>query len=100
MERYIPFAQTRAKPLCVCLLLLQAGYKGAVLGTTILSNGPDRSKWTTLISFSTCAKLEPWDCNKVFAIIIKNGEMNFSQNNEEEDERASSPKVNNKHWNK
>ena len=39
MERYIPFAQTRAKPLCVCLLFLQAGYKGAVLGTTILSNG-------------------------------------------------------------
>ena len=31
--------------------------------------------------------------------MINNGEMNFSQNNEEEDERASSPKVNNKHWN-
>ena len=39
MERYIPFAQTRAKPLRVCLLSLQEGYKGAVLGTTILSNG-------------------------------------------------------------
>ena len=31
----------------VWLLFLQAGYKRAVLGTMILSNGQDRSKWTT-----------------------------------------------------
>ena len=39
MERYIPVAHTRPKPQRVCLLFLQAGYKRAVLGTTILSNG-------------------------------------------------------------
>ena len=31
----------------VWLLFLQAGYKRAVLGTMILSNGQGRSKWTT-----------------------------------------------------
>ena len=39
MERYIPVAQTRPKPPHVWLLFLYAGYKRAVLGTTILSNG-------------------------------------------------------------
>ena len=52
-------AQTRPKPPRVWLLFLWAGYKTAVRGTIILSNGkghsgptdrpkwPDRSKWTT-----------------------------------------------------
>ena len=35
MERYIPVTQTRPKPPRVSLLFLQAGYKGAVLRTTI-----------------------------------------------------------------
>ena len=39
MERYIPVAQTRPKPPRVWLLFLKAGYKRAVLETTILSNG-------------------------------------------------------------
>ena len=52
MERFIPVSQIRSKPQGVCLLfLLQAGYKRAVLGTTILSNGrlfgrTDRNEWT------------------------------------------------------
>ena len=41
MERYIPVAQTRPKPPRALLLFLQAGYKRAVLGTTILSNGKE-----------------------------------------------------------
>ena len=41
MERYIPVAQTRPKPPRAWLLFLQAGYKRAVLGTTILSNGKE-----------------------------------------------------------
>ena len=41
MERYIPVPQTRPKPPRAWLLFLQAGYKRAVLGTTILSNGKD-----------------------------------------------------------
>ena len=42
MERFIPVSQIRSKPPRVCLLFpLQAGYKRAVLGTTILSNGKD-----------------------------------------------------------
>ena len=64
MERFIPVSQIRSKPQGVCLLfLLQAGYKRAVLGTTILSNGKDFrsdrlkwvdwSKWTT---FKGCPK--------------------------------------------
>ena len=44
MERFIPVSQIRFKPQGVCLLfLLQAGYKRAVLGTTIMSNGRDFS---------------------------------------------------------
>ena len=39
MERYIPVAHTRLEPPRVWLLFLEAGYKRAVLGTTILSNG-------------------------------------------------------------
>ena len=52
MERFIPVSQIRSKPQGVCLLfLLQAGYKTAVLGTTILSNGrlfcrTDRNEWS------------------------------------------------------
>ena len=41
MERYIPVPQTRPKPPRAWLLSLQAGYKRAVLGTTILSNGKE-----------------------------------------------------------
>ena len=41
MERYIPVPQTRPKPPRAWLLFLQAGYKRAVLGTTILSNGKE-----------------------------------------------------------
>ena len=41
MEQYIPVTQTRPKPLPAWLLFLQAGYKRAVLGTTILSNGKE-----------------------------------------------------------
>ena len=41
MERYIPVLQTRPKPPRAWLLFLQAGYKRAVLGTTILSNGKE-----------------------------------------------------------
>ena len=49
MERYIPVAQARPNPPRVWLLFLLAGYKRAVLGTTILANGkgPDRSKRAT-----------------------------------------------------
>ena len=39
MERYIPVAKTRPKQPRVWLLFLKAGYKTAVLGTTILTNG-------------------------------------------------------------
>ena len=39
MERYILVAKTRPKQPRVWLLFLQAGYKTAVLGTTILTNG-------------------------------------------------------------
>ena len=41
MERYISVAQTRPKPPRTWLLFLQAGYKRAVLGTTMLSNGKE-----------------------------------------------------------
>ena len=41
MERYILVAQTWPKPPRAWLLFLQAGYKRAVLGTTILSNGKE-----------------------------------------------------------
>ena len=51
MERFIPVSQIRSKPQGVCLLfLLQAGYKRAVLGTTILSNGRDFSVGPTEMS--------------------------------------------------
>ena len=51
MERFIPVSQIRSKPQGVCLLfLLQAGYKRAVLGTTILSNGRDFSVGPTGMS--------------------------------------------------
>ena len=40
--RYIPVAQSRPKPMLVWLLLLQAGCKRVVLGTTVLSNGNGR----------------------------------------------------------
>ena len=39
VERYIPVTQTQPKPPRVWLLFLWAGYKRAVLGATILSNG-------------------------------------------------------------
>ena len=38
MERYVPVAKTRPKQPRVWLLFLKAGYKTAVLGTTILTN--------------------------------------------------------------
>ena len=53
MERYIPVSPARPKPPHVWLLFLQVGYKRAVLGTTILSNGKgcfdptDRNERTT-----------------------------------------------------
>ena len=51
MERFIPVSQIRSKPQGVCLLfLLQAGYKRAVLGTTILPNGGDFSVGPTQMS--------------------------------------------------
>ena len=46
MEQYIMVPQTRAKVLRVWLLHLFPGYKRAVLGTTVLSNGiTDISVW-------------------------------------------------------
>ena len=39
MEQYNLVEQTRPKPPRIWLLFLKAGYKRAVLGTTILSNG-------------------------------------------------------------
>ena len=39
MERYILVAQTQPKPQYSMLLFLYKGYKRAILGTTILSNG-------------------------------------------------------------
>ena len=41
MEQYIPVAHVKTwpKPLRIWLLFLQAGYKSAVLGITLLSNG-------------------------------------------------------------
>ena len=51
MEWFIPVSQIRSKPQGVCLLfLLQAGYKRALLGTTILSNGRDFSVGPTEMS--------------------------------------------------
>ena len=38
VEQYIPVAQTRPKQPHIWLLFLKAGYKRAVLGTTIFSN--------------------------------------------------------------
>ena len=39
IEQYIPVAQTQPKPPHIWLLFLWAGYKRAVLGTTVLSSG-------------------------------------------------------------
>ena len=62
MERFIPVSQIRSKPQGVCLLfLLQAGYKRAVLGTTILSNGRDFSVGPTEMSGLVKAnRLQRW----------------------------------------
>ena len=52
MERYIVVAQNWPKPPCLRSLFLRAGYKRAVLGTKILSNGKghfsltNRNNWT------------------------------------------------------
>ena len=62
MEWFIPVSQIRSKPQGVCLLfLLQAGYKRAVLGTTILSNGRDFSVGPTEMSGLVKAnRLQRW----------------------------------------
>ena len=46
IQRYIPVAGNRPKPPHVWLLFLYAGYKRAVLGSTILSNGREHFGWT------------------------------------------------------
>ena len=42
MEQYIQVAHTRPKPPHVSLLFSYLGFKRAVLGTSILSNGEER----------------------------------------------------------
>ena len=60
MERYIPVAQTRLKPPRVWLLFMKAGYKRAVLRTTILSNGKGISVRPTETGLVKVDHLHTW----------------------------------------
>ena len=61
MERYIPVVQTRLKPPRVWLLFMKAGYKRAVLRTTILSHGKGISvRLTEITGLVKVDHLQSW----------------------------------------